>query len=72
MTALVRGVGMLTPVGLSAAGLVPTDALGNAVLATPIPPALPPGTAAYVQWVVSTPVPSLQVSDGLSVVVNAP
>ena len=62
----------LFPLGLTLGGLAPTDAAGNAVLSTPIPPGIPPGTAFYVQWVVSTPLPSLQVSDGMAVVVNLP
>ena len=60
------------PLGASIVATAPVDAFGNAALATSIPAGIPPGTGIWLQWVVVTPTPSIQVSDGLSIVIGLP
>ena len=50
---------------LTILGTVAVGAGGGAVLPTPIPVGLPPGFGFHVQWLAATPVPSLQVTEGL-------
>ncbi|MEW6071474.1 MAG: hypothetical protein AB1726_02620 [Planctomycetota bacterium] len=63
-------IDLSTPVSLL--GVVPVGAAGTASLATGIPPGLPPGVTAWLQWLAVTPTPSLQVSEGLEVIVDLP
>lgn len=60
------------PIGATLTPTGGTDAIGNQVLATPIPAGIPPGTGIWVQWVSVTPAPSIQVSEGLSIVIGLP
>lgn len=60
----------LSPAGISSLGVTVTDAFGSATFATPIPPFLPPGLFASLEWVVNPPGPGLQATEGLEVTIS--
>lgn len=53
-------------------GAVPVGPGGGAMLTTGIPAGYAPGNSFWLQWLVVTPNPSLQVSDGLALTIDLP